>query len=62
MTECLRERLSPPDDYDPKADLSRSVEYAYEAIRARVAHGGRGWRGWPPEPIAAPDLLEADHD
>ena len=40
-------RLPPHDNYDLADDLSRSVEYAYEAIRARVARGGRGWRGYP---------------
>ena len=48
-----RQRLCDSNAYDAADDLSRSVEYAYEAIRERAARGGRGWRGWPTEPIAA---------
>jgi hypothetical protein len=51
--------LPPDDDYDADDDLRKSVEYAYRAIRQRVAHGGRGWRGWPEPMAAALDLLEA---
>jgi hypothetical protein len=40
-------RLCDSNDYDAADDLSRSIEYAYEAIRTRVARGGHGWRGWP---------------
>jgi hypothetical protein len=38
----------PKDDYDPEKDLRASIEFAYEAIRARVAAGGKGWRGYGP--------------
>lgn len=34
-------------EYDPDDDLRRSVEFAYENIRERVASGGKGWRGYP---------------
>jgi hypothetical protein len=34
-------------DYDPSQDMCRSIEFAYACIRARVARGGRAWRGWP---------------
>jgi hypothetical protein len=40
-------RLRDSGDYDPSDDMRRSIEFAYEAIRERVAHGGRGWREWP---------------
>jgi hypothetical protein len=33
-------------DFNPSDDLHRSIEYAYEVIRARVAGGGRGWGGY----------------
>jgi len=56
------EHLPPDDDYDADDDLRKSVEYAYRAIRQRVAHGGRGWRGWPEPMAAAPDLLGARHE
>jgi hypothetical protein len=46
----LRER-NPDANYDAADDLRRSVEFAYEAIRERVARGGHGWCGWP-EPVA----------
>jgi hypothetical protein len=36
--------------YDAATDMRRSIEFAYKAIRARVARGGRGWRGWPENP------------
>jgi hypothetical protein len=39
--------------YDAADDLQKSVEFAYQAVRARVARGGRGWRGWP-EPQTQP--------
>jgi hypothetical protein len=40
------------DDYDGPDDMCRSIEFAYRHIRERVAHGGRGWRGWPePRPV-----------
>jgi hypothetical protein len=52
-----RESLRP--DYDAADDLSRSVEFAYQHIRERVARGGRGWCGWPEQVAVAPDLLEA---
>jgi hypothetical protein len=39
--------LPPHDDYDPAADLTASIELAYQLVRARVAAGGRGWGGWP---------------
>jgi hypothetical protein len=42
-----RTRLPDSGDYDSADDLRASVEFAYEAIRERVARGGRGWRGWP---------------
>jgi hypothetical protein len=57
-----RQHLPDSGDYDAADDLSRSVEYAYEAIRERVAHGGRGWRGWPAPMSAAADLPEAGHE
>jgi hypothetical protein len=34
-------------EYDPVDDLRRSVEFAYEHIRERVASGGKGWREFP---------------
>jgi hypothetical protein len=37
-----------PDGYDPDDDLRKSIEFAYAAIRERVAAGGRGWRGFGP--------------
>lgn len=38
----------PADDgYDPTDDLRKSIEFAYTAIRERVAAGGKGWSGWP---------------
>jgi hypothetical protein len=40
----------PKNEYDPEADLRVSIEFAYEAIRARVAAGGKGWGGYPLEP------------
>ena len=36
-----------PTEYDPKDDLARSISWAYRYIRARVAAGGKGWRGYP---------------
>lgn len=36
-----------PDDYDAAADMRASIEFAYGHIRARVAAGGPGWRGYP---------------
>jgi hypothetical protein len=39
--------LPPRDTYDPAVDLRASIEFAYRAIRARVARGGVGWGGWP---------------
>jgi hypothetical protein len=56
-----RERLRPPNpciaetfdvlpscgNYDAADDLRKSIEFAYEHIRGRVARGGRGW----PEPV-----------
>lgn len=51
-----RDRARLPDsdgDYDTADDLQKSVEFAYQAVRARVARGGRGWRGWP-EPQTQP--------
>jgi hypothetical protein len=40
----------PKDEYDPEADLRASIEFAYAAIRARVAAAGKGWGGYPREP------------
>jgi hypothetical protein len=34
------------DDYDWKDDFRRSIDFAYEHIRERVARGGRGWNGY----------------
>lgn len=42
------------DDYDAAADMRASVEFAYEAIRARVAAGGPGWGGYPVEALPLP--------
>jgi hypothetical protein len=51
MTHDPRVRERDPDaNYDAADDLRRSVEFAYGAIRERVARGGHGWRGWP-EPV-----------
>jgi hypothetical protein len=36
-----------PPPYDAATDMRRSIEFAYAFIRARVARGGSGWRGWP---------------
>jgi hypothetical protein len=44
-----------PDDYDAADDMRRSVEFAYQHIRERVARGGRGWRGWPESSPRRPD-------
>jgi hypothetical protein len=38
---------SDDDGYDATDDLRKSIEFAYVAIRERVAAGGPGWRGWP---------------
>jgi hypothetical protein len=35
------------DTYGAADDLRRSIEFAYQHIRERVARGGPGWRGWP---------------
>jgi hypothetical protein len=37
----------PSADFDAVADVWKSVAWAYAHIRARVAAGGLGWRGWP---------------
>jgi hypothetical protein len=51
---------SPPaDGYDASADLAASIEFAYRAIRERVARGGPGWGGWP-EP-ASRDRITDSH-
>lgn len=34
------------NEYDRDDDLRRSIEFAYEHIRERVASGGKGWRGF----------------
>lgn len=39
-------RIVPLDpEYDGDDDMTRSIDVAYEAVRARVAAGGPGW--WP---------------
>jgi hypothetical protein len=45
----VTERLPSHDSYDPSDDMRASIEFAYRAIRERVARGGRGWRGCPTE-------------
>jgi Poly A polymerase head domain len=37
----------PHDNYDAVDDVWKSVAFAYQHIRERVARGGPGWRGWP---------------
>ena len=32
-----------PPDYDPEIDIRKSVRVGFEAIRARVRSGGKGW-------------------
>jgi hypothetical protein len=36
------------DAYDARLDMDRSVKWAYQRIRDRVARGGRGWGGYGP--------------
>jgi hypothetical protein len=49
--------LPPPEaPYDAAADMRKSVESAYQCIRERVAHGGRGWREWPVEAKRNPEI------
>jgi hypothetical protein len=47
MEAAVTERLLPHDRYDHSDDMRASIEFAYRAIRERVARGGCGWRGWP---------------
>jgi N6-adenosine-specific RNA methylase IME4 len=37
------------DAYDARLDMDRSVRWAYQRIRDRVAAGGPGWRGYGPK-------------
>lgn len=32
------------DGYDAEDDFAKSIEFAYDHIRARKANGGKGWR------------------
>jgi N6-adenosine-specific RNA methylase IME4 len=36
------------DEYDARLDMDRSVRWAYQRIRDRVARGGKGWGGYGP--------------
>jgi hypothetical protein len=39
---------------DPREDMRRSVEFAYAAIRERVAKGRSGWGGYGPRRKSPP--------
>ena len=59
MKSELHLREPDPDaNYNAADDLRRSVEFAYEAIRARVSCGGRGWAGWPESAALDPTRTE----
>jgi hypothetical protein len=54
---AMTERLPGSGDYDPSDDMRRSIEFAYQHVRERVACGGHGWRDWPEPP--ALDLIHS---
>ncbi len=42
-------RVEPPDTYNADDDLRESIAEGFRAVKDRVAAGGRGWHGWPPD-------------
>lgn len=49
QTEEAATPLAGGSDYDANADMAGSYEDCLRAVRERVAAGGKGWGGWPPE-------------
>jgi hypothetical protein len=46
--------MTAADDYDSADDFARSIEFAYAAVRERIARGGPPWTPKPPQPASFP--------
>jgi N6-adenosine-specific RNA methylase IME4 len=57
--DCHGDEAPPPEKpYDAADDFAKSIDVAYDAIRARVAAGGPGWTPREPQASAPPDNLD----